>query len=89
MRDLRDWLPYSPESFVDLTYVEEAVPYTDQPDRPRHLRLVHSVMRGTARSDERRAFADGEGVWWIRGHHDETSPDGQALMAAWALERST
>ena len=90
LRDLRDWLPYSPRAKVEITYVEayveEAVSY--QPDRPRSTRLVQAVMEGTARPNERRHFAAGEGIWWIRGHHDETDRDGQALLAAWALDRS-
>lgn len=80
--DLRDFLPYSPESRAALTCVQHAGP------RGRgdvYLRQVD--MQGTARPHERRAFAEGEGVWWIRGHHDEQSPEGQALLAAYALDQ--
>jgi hypothetical protein len=79
LNDLRDWLPYSPKSRVQLTVVEDTLtgPY-----------LQHSEVTGTARPETRRHFARGEGIWWIRGHHAEDSAEGQALLAAYALDRS-
>jgi len=76
LRDLRDWLPYSPEACVEVTFV-----------------MADGILRcdevpGTANDANRRGFAKGEGVWWIRGHHDEDSVEGKALLAAYALDRS-
>jgi len=76
---LDDWLPYHPKSRVALTYV--SISLSDDPY------LIHAEMTGTARTDQRRAFARGEGVWWIRGHYDASSIEGQALLAAHALSQ--
>lgn len=79
---LDDWLPYHPNSRVALTCVRLGG-HDYEGDA-----YLHTVdMAGTARPDERRAFAKGEGIWWIRGHHTEDSPEGVALLAAFALDR--
>ncbi len=76
---LDDWLPYHPKSRVAMTCVRlDGAP----------ARLKQIELPGTARPDERRAIAEGEGIWWVRGHVDEDSPEGQALLAAHALSRS-
>lgn len=77
---LDDWLPYHPRSRVALTYVGGTT------SRGRHY-LIQVEMQGTARPEERRHFAEGEGIWWVRGHVDDDSPEGQALLAAYALDR--
>lgn len=80
LRDLRDWLPYSPKSRAALTVAYASVTGGSY--------LERSEVTGTARPEVRRFFASGEGIWWIRGHHDEDSAEGQALLAADALDRS-
>ena len=76
------WLPYHPATRVSLTYV------VNSSSKP-HLSQVE--MQGTARTDEYEGMnwmrGEGEGIWWIRGHHDENSPEGQALLAAYALDQ--
>jgi hypothetical protein len=78
LRDLRDWLPYSPEAHVQITVVHDTITGSY---------LHRSMVTGTARFDVRRALAREEGIRWIRGHHDEQSAEGQALLAAHALAR--
>jgi hypothetical protein len=84
MASFDHWLPYHPASRVALTYVTST---NDGAVTPASVYLTQAEMTGTARPEERRTFAQGEGIWWIRGHHDETSVEGQALLAAYALDR--
>ena len=50
--------------------------------------LEQTRVKGPWNASAARAFADGEGVWWIRGHYDESTPEGGALLASYALSRS-
>jgi hypothetical protein len=75
MRD--DFLPHDATQAVEITYVER-----------RGKRLVLGKVTGSSSLETRRIVARYEGVKWIRGHHDETTPAGQALLAAAALDET-
>ena len=74
---LYDFLPYAASASAPVTVARQHIDET--------IDLYQTTITGTARTDQRRVFAEAEGVWWIRGHHDATSEEGKALIAAASL----
>ncbi len=50
---------------------------------------VHTVQQSTFVTDHGAThLVESEGIWWIRGHHAEDSPEVAALLAANAFTRT-